>query len=137
MAQFVFRFVSGSFFPQLRVFNNFSASLSGSFSAIHVAFLCIFNNFSGSFFKKGILFCFLSPEPVKNSRLLYREISCCARLRRGKKYSLRPAGSHSSPASGQQIKTTILAHKSQAHSAFFRLRTETFLTAEGNNHNLD
>ena len=36
MARFVFRFVFGSFFPQARVFNNFS----------------------GSFFKKGILFCF-------------------------------------------------------------------------------
>jgi len=58
MARFVFRFVSGSFFSQVCVFNNFSASFSGSYSAIHVVFPCVFNNFSGSFLKKGILFCF-------------------------------------------------------------------------------
>src|SRR5689334_13766278 len=57
-----FRFVSGSFFPQVRVFNNFSASFSGSFLAIHVALPFVFSNFSGSFFKKGILFCFLCPK---------------------------------------------------------------------------
>jgi len=51
-----------SFFPQLRVFNNFSASFSGSFSAIHVAFPFVFSNFSGSFLKRGILFCFFHPK---------------------------------------------------------------------------
>jgi len=53
---------SGSFFPQVRVFNNFSASFSGSFLAIHVALPFVFNNFSGSFLKKGILFCFFCPK---------------------------------------------------------------------------
>jgi len=52
------RFVSGSFFPQLRVFNNFSASFSGLFLATYVAVPFVFNNFSGSFCKKGILFSF-------------------------------------------------------------------------------
>jgi hypothetical protein len=61
-------FVSGSFFPQVRVFNNFPASFSGSFLAIYVAFPCVFNNFSGSFFKKGILFYFFISSVPKNRR---------------------------------------------------------------------
>jgi len=44
------RFVSGSFFPQVRVFNNFSALFSGLFLATHVAVPFVFSNFSGSFF---------------------------------------------------------------------------------------
>ncbi len=60
IGRFVFRFVFGSFFPQLRVFNNFSASFFGSFRFVFWPFLSIFNNFSGSFFKKGILFLFFS-----------------------------------------------------------------------------
>ena len=47
-------FVSGLFFPQVRVFNNFSALFSGLFLAIHVVFPCVFNNFSALFFKKRI-----------------------------------------------------------------------------------
>src|SRR5690349_11636089 len=42
---------SGSFFPQLRIFNNFSASFFGSFRFVFGCRSCIFNNFSGSFFK--------------------------------------------------------------------------------------
>ena len=57
-----FQVRSGSFFPQLRVFNNFSASVSGSLSATPVAFPFVFSNFSGSFLKKGILFCFSHPK---------------------------------------------------------------------------
>jgi len=62
MARFVFRFVSGSFFSQVRVFNNFSASLFGSLRFAFWAFLFRINNLSGSFLKKGILFCFLLHE---------------------------------------------------------------------------
>ena len=62
MAQLVFRFVFGSLFPQLRVFNNFSASFSGSVRFVFWPRSFVFSNFSGSFFKKGILFCFLLPE---------------------------------------------------------------------------
>jgi len=60
------RFVFGSFFPQLRVFNNFSASFSGSFLATHVACPFVFSNFPGLFLKKGILFCFfLCENPLR------------------------------------------------------------------------
>jgi hypothetical protein len=52
VARFVLRFVFGSFFPQLHVFNNFSASCFGSLLAINVAFPFVFSNFSGSFLKK-------------------------------------------------------------------------------------
>ncbi|HXH48460.1 MAG TPA: hypothetical protein VNM47_03730, partial [Terriglobia bacterium] len=45
-----------SFFPQLRVFNNFSASFLGSFGFVFGTFHFVFNNISGSFSKKGILF---------------------------------------------------------------------------------
>ncbi|HXH49333.1 MAG TPA: hypothetical protein VNM47_08310, partial [Terriglobia bacterium] len=44
------------FFPQLRVFNNFSASFLGSFGFVFGTFHFVFNNISGSFSKKGILF---------------------------------------------------------------------------------
>jgi hypothetical protein len=59
---------SGSFFPQLRIFNNFSASFFGSFRFVFGSRSFVFNNLSGSFLKKGILFCFFVPEPVKKAR---------------------------------------------------------------------
>jgi len=59
-ARFIFQFVFGSLFPQLRIFNNFSASFSGSFRFVFEARSFVFNNLSGSFLKKGILFCFFS-----------------------------------------------------------------------------
>jgi len=58
----IFRFVFGSFFPQERVFNNFSASLSGSLRFPFWPRSFVFNNLSGSFLKKGILFCFFHPK---------------------------------------------------------------------------
>jgi hypothetical protein len=54
----------GSFFPQVRVFNNFSASFFGSFSVRFSRRSFVFNNFFGSFSKKGILFCFSRPKPA-------------------------------------------------------------------------
>jgi len=51
-----FRFV----FPQPRIFNNFSGSVSGSVRFAFGLRFFVFNNFSGSFFKKVILFCFSS-----------------------------------------------------------------------------
>ena len=54
MARFVFRFVFGLFFPQARVFNNFSGLFSGLFLAILVAFAFVFSNFSGLFFQNNI-----------------------------------------------------------------------------------
>jgi hypothetical protein len=47
----VLRFVSGSFFPQLRVFNNFSASFFGLLRFVFWGQSFVINNFSGSFFK--------------------------------------------------------------------------------------
>jgi len=58
IGSFVFRFVFGSFFPHVRVFNNFSASFSGSVRFVFQPSSFVFNNLSGSFLKKGILFCF-------------------------------------------------------------------------------
>jgi len=49
------------FFPQLCVFNNFSALFFGLFRFVFGGRLFIINNFSGLFFKKGILFCFFAP----------------------------------------------------------------------------
>ena len=49
--EFVLRFAFGSLFPQLRIFNNFSASFSGSVRFVFWLFLFVFSNFSGSFFK--------------------------------------------------------------------------------------
>ncbi len=62
--RFVFRFVLGSFFPLVRVFNSFSASFLGSFGFVFGARCCVFNNFSGSFFKKRV-FCptIIMPKP--------------------------------------------------------------------------
>jgi hypothetical protein len=56
----------GSFFPQERVFNNFSASFLGSFRFVFWYRSFVINNFSGSFLKKGILFYFFSSDPAKN-----------------------------------------------------------------------
>jgi len=47
---------SGSFFMHANVFNNFSASFSGSFRFVFGLQSFIFNHFSGSFFKKAF-FC--------------------------------------------------------------------------------
>jgi len=58
LARLVLRFVFGSLFPQERVFNNFSAWLSGSVRFVILPSPFVFNNLSGSFLKKGILFCF-------------------------------------------------------------------------------
>jgi len=55
---------SGSFFPQPRIFNNFSGSVSGSVRFAFELRFFVFNNFSGSFFKKGILFCFLAVQKL-------------------------------------------------------------------------
>ena len=60
----------GSFFPQLRVFNNFSASFLGSFRFVFGGQTFVFYNFSGSFSKKGILFYFSVLKPEKNDPLL-------------------------------------------------------------------
>jgi len=65
IGSFALRFVLGSLFQQLRVFNNFSASLFGSVRFVFQPSSFVFNNLSGSFLKKGILFCFYcltSPE---------------------------------------------------------------------------
>jgi hypothetical protein len=56
------------FFPQLRVFNNFSALFFGLFLASYVCASFVFNNFSGSFLKKGILFYFSASFCVINAR---------------------------------------------------------------------
>lgn len=50
MARFVFRFVSGSLFPQARVFNSFFASCFGSFLSHPATRSFVFSSFSGSFF---------------------------------------------------------------------------------------
>jgi len=61
MARFVFRFVLGSFFHR-DVFSTTSPLRfpvrSGSFRVVFECRFFVFSNFSGSFFKKGILFCF-------------------------------------------------------------------------------
>ena len=93
-------FVSGLFFPQLRVFNNFSALFSGLFLAIHVVFPCVFNNFSALFFKKRI---FLSHSPHFVPKIA--------------------AGRH-------WKKTTMLGQKSQAKSARVSLQSEKFRYAQ-------
>jgi len=46
------------FFPQLRIFNNFSALFFGLFRFVFGARSFFFSNFSALFFKKGILFYF-------------------------------------------------------------------------------
>jgi hypothetical protein len=66
MARFVFRFVFGLFFPQERVFNNFSALFFGLFRFVFRVLACVFNNFSGLFLKKGILFYFFDPKKPEN-----------------------------------------------------------------------
>jgi len=50
----VFNNIASSFFPQIRVFNNFSASFLGSFRFVFGARYFVFNNFSGSFFKNRV-----------------------------------------------------------------------------------
>ena len=55
MAGFVFGFVLGSFFQQLRVFSKFPASFLGSFGFVFWPLTCVFNNFPGSFFKNKII----------------------------------------------------------------------------------
>jgi hypothetical protein len=62
MARFVFRFVFGLFFPQERIVNNFSALFFGLFSFVFQPRTFIFNNLSGLFLKKGILFYFFGPQ---------------------------------------------------------------------------
>jgi hypothetical protein len=52
--------ISGSFFPQPRIFNNFSALFSGLFRFVFEARLFVFNNFSALFFKKRIFLSHLS-----------------------------------------------------------------------------
>jgi hypothetical protein len=52
------------FFPQVRVFNNFSALFFGLFRFVFGGRTCVINNFSALFFKKGILFCFSPLEPA-------------------------------------------------------------------------
>ena len=54
LAGFVFGFVLGSLFQQVRVFNNFPASLLGSLGFVLSGRCFIINNFSGSFFKKRV-----------------------------------------------------------------------------------
>jgi len=82
------RFVFGSFFPQLRVFNNFSASFSGSFLATHVAFPFVFSNFSGSFLKKVFFFVFSLRKSAKEIRFptqpstIEHRCFCCSRTLR-------------------------------------------------------
>jgi hypothetical protein len=56
------------FFQASNVFNNFSALFLGSFRFVFGARSCVFNKFSASFFKKGILFLFLSLVSHKNAR---------------------------------------------------------------------
>jgi hypothetical protein len=65
MARFVFRFVFGLFFPQERIPNNFSALFSGLFSFVFGCRSCIFNNFSGLFFKKRYSFLFFGPQKAR------------------------------------------------------------------------
>jgi len=128
--------LSGSFFPQVCVFNNFSASFSGSVRFAFEARPFVFNNFSGSFLKKGILFCFFifvfsSENPLRKlscerSHRLLTPGFCCSRTRghevansilfrigtagrKGLATSRRPPLAHTG-------KTTMLADKSQAKS---------------------
>jgi len=54
MAWFVLRFVLALFFPQVRVFNNFSALFLGLFSFVFCCQTFIINNFSALFFKKRV-----------------------------------------------------------------------------------
>ena len=54
MAGFVFGFVLGSFFQQVRIFNNFPASLLGSFGFVFSGRCFVINNFPASFFKKRV-----------------------------------------------------------------------------------
>ena len=86
-----FRFVFGSFFLQSFVFNHFSASFLASFRFVFWPFLFVFSNFSGSFFKKRILFYFfrlsggflagnchlLTMNPAGSESVLRQTLSSC------------------------------------------------------------
>ncbi len=78
MARFVFSFVFGSFFPQVLIFSNFSASFSGSFRFAFQARSCVFNNFSGSFFK--ITSFFVPFVPKSKSASLFPGRSTASRV---------------------------------------------------------
>jgi len=62
IGRFVFRFV----FSTGTLLKDFSASFFGSFRFVFGARSFVFNNLSGLFFKKGILFCFLGPKKPEN-----------------------------------------------------------------------
>jgi hypothetical protein len=76
MARFVFRFVSGLFFPQDSVFNNFSALLSGLFRFVFGGRSFVFSDFSGLFFKKGILLFFFVSKFAEEGHILYSKVRC-------------------------------------------------------------
>jgi len=111
IGRFVFRFVLGSFFPQLLVFNNFSASFLGSFRFVFDGLSFVFNNFSGSFFKKRV---FLSH--TFSSKLIepcFQRLTMVLEVRPD--YLTLPLHCPINPAILEAI---MLAHKSQAKSAF-------------------
>ncbi|HXH48675.1 MAG TPA: hypothetical protein VNM47_04825 [Terriglobia bacterium] len=99
----------GSFFPQERFFNSFPALFLGSFGFVFGTFYFVFNNISGSFSKKGILF-----VPQFGCQIHQRIIF--NRLVRNQDHfqtvSIRRPG-----PSDLNKKTTTLAHKSQEKSA--------------------
>ncbi len=105
MAGFVFGFVLGSLFQQLRVFNNFPASLLGSFGFAFWPKTCVFNNFSGSFFKNKIILShtILGPKPLVHVFKDLRVIKSLDRLFISTTAALRlaipprPKGYHTSP----------------------------------------
>ena len=107
--QAVLRSVFGSFFPQVRVFNNFSASLSGLFRASYVVFSFVFSNFSGLFLQNNV---FLS----HNFNAKRRSAQCSERYAA----FFDPFLSGFVPRAGNRSpipdKTTILADKSQTNS---------------------
>jgi hypothetical protein len=80
MARFVFRFVSGLFFPQEHVFNKFSALFFGLFGFVFLTRACVINNFSALFFIKGILLFFFVSKFAQVGHISNSKVRCLAEL---------------------------------------------------------
>ena len=111
------------FFPQLRVFNNFSALFSGLFRFVFGGQTFVISNFSALFFK---ITSFLSHLSQKTRKLaLFRAVTCVPLPD-----AREPADTGRSKArrsSAGHHKAIILAHKSQENSWRLSLQSEKFL----------